>query len=225
MATQNSKYFAYSSYLVLYIMKTEDLSVSFVFSVRDMIIASICLNPVQKDIIAVAFCTKDLYIIDVAKEKIMNRIITKNVIYTMRWVRKGETLLFHTPSDKAVSTFTYKTSCTEEPLFSSSYAIQFMDSFFINDTIFIFGSKGGNITRLVLEEGSYNEKSISLKMQIVAMECDRQEKSNFLVVGKNGTIYLYDLSDKINEIQIMNSGKEFGAATWLYDPPGHFVNW
>ena len=224
MTSRNSKYFAYSSYLILYVMKTNDLSISFVFSVKNMIIAAICLNPVQENIIAVAFCSRDLFIIDVAKEKIMNQIVTKNVVFSMHWVKSGETLVFNTPSSNSVSIFSYKTMYSYENIYECSYPILFIDSFFINETVFMFGSKDGEITRLSIVDAALKIDNIQLGCEVVAMECDKQAKTNFIVVCKNGSIYFYDLETEIKEIHHSDAcSSELGAASWLSDPPGHFV--
>ena len=223
MVSSNTDYFVYCSYLSLYVMKTKDLSYSFVFSSKN-IIASVCLNPRITNYIAIAFCNKRLMIIDIEKEEIITKILTNEIILSMVWSGNGETLLFHTPKDHSVSLFNINKSLLPNKIYSCETKVRYMEVFHIRTTIYLFGSSDGTLYRLSVTSNDVITQKVSLKQTIVSMILDKTTKTNFLIVTKNGSIFYYDISDSINEIhRIDSNGREFGAAAWLLDPPGHFI--
>lgn len=220
--TRNSKYFAYSSFLTVYIMDLFTFNIEYMYFSPNSIISAICFHQKKANIIAISFDNKRTEIVNLDTSKVVKSFSTESVVVASVWNLNNDILLFYCYGD--VRIYLYDINSNES--YQSYYIINSMMKVLLyaqlTDDVFIGADDEGNILRFNYSKGDY--QSLCLDSGIVALDIDQYSPSNCLILWKDGTVGFFEISQKLNTIfQHKVSGRPLGAIAWVKNPPGHYI--
>jgi len=218
--SSNEKYYAYATFLSVYVLDQKTKKIVYHYSKDDRVISSISLNPCFHGTIVISFIDRISHVYNFEKDIIEFSFETPEVVYYNCWAASGEILVF----TQRVSGKLFYRSFRDpiQCLNIDGKSILFVKSVYLGEFIFICGCSDGKIIRFSLIKSKI--ESCTENSSVCSIDCDPNNPSNCLCVWKCGIIRVMDLKQGLSPLNIIDTnGHEIGSACWMKKHTGHFV--
>lgn len=222
--TSNTKYFGYSSFYSVFIFRINNFSLQYTYSTNKKTIISMELNPIKKSIIAISFNNNVTAIYDIIDNKKLAKFRTSSKVISMTWIKRGVYLALYTKENYAVHIISPLSDPEPHYLTTVPFECHFLKSIIGDTIVFIFANSNGNAQFYRVTDDEFIDTTIDYGKEIVSVSVDHKNVNHVLIVFRDGTKKIYDVSEDINEISAITGGDwNLSTGCWVNLPAGHFI--
>lgn len=222
---QNSKYFAYSAFLSVYIIEQKTLKIVNMIIPNSTAVSTLALCNKRPDILAISYQDCTLQIIDVVNNTLLGSYTTAEHLVGLCWAPYNNILVGFSKTFDYLYTMNFDEGATLRKITGRFPNIRTIASTDKNGPYFVGGNDLGNVSLFDYVKGKvmeYKETKISTT-KVCAVDSDPQSGA-IVIIWREGYWALFDIEGKLI---LMNQNSkaisEFGACCWITDPPGHFI--
>ena len=224
VTTRNSKYFAYSAFLAVYVIDQKNFKIVNMISYNDSTVSTLALCNKEPDLIAISFDSGETQVINLIRNQKIFSFTTPDILVSLCWSNRYNVLVGYSKMYNTAYTANLDEASGRKDVKGSFPNQRTIATFESNGPIFVGGNDIGQFSRFDYTHSAVKTYSPTISSaKICAVDVDPASNS-VICVWRDGNWALFDAT---KELTLMNRNEKltspFGAGCWVSEPPGHFI--
>ena len=225
VTTSNSKYFAFSAFLAVYVFDQKTYETISVIAISNHAIDTLALCNLNPNMIAISYTNKVIRIISVPENTPIYEFLVDSQLISLSWCYRKNLLIGFTKDAE----FYYTVDCDGEYKVDKHTIkhnkISIISCFDVpgSNIIFLGGNSDGIVTMFDYTSNKFSHYT-DMKDPVASIDFDLNGEGIAVVTWKNGKWAVFDCSKELKLICINERNPHLlGCSCFLDNPPGHFL--